>query len=149
VLVFGGFLSPRADRATPRKHGKLLAAGGLMVGAVVWIVTWVFPLTFMLLMAWGCESNARDLGRRALSFYGGGEETARAAIAAAHSGYHAGREKRRVLRTIALVLSIALPVAFVAYADHIRNKTGVTALAAAGALVALSVVLATTVVARR
>lgn len=149
VLVFGGFLSARADRATPRKHGKLLVVGGLIVGAVSWIVTWVFPLTFMLLMAWGCESNARDLGRRALAFYGGGEATAQAAIAAARSAHDSGHEERRVLRTVALVLSIALPIAFVAYADRIRNRTGVNALSAAGALVALSLVIATTVVARR
>ena len=40
-------------------------------GALVWAITWVLPLTFMILMAWSCESHARELGNRALSFYGG------------------------------------------------------------------------------
>ena len=149
VLVLGGFLSPRGDRATTPERSKLVVASMFVLGVGSWIVTWVFPVTFMLLMAWGCESNARDLGRRALAFYGGGKETTDAAIASARSGPEPGLRLRRVVRAIALALSIALPVAFVAYADHIRNTTGVNAFAAAGALVALSLVIATTVVARR
>lgn len=47
------------------------------------------------------------------------------------------------------VLSIAIPIAFVAYADHVKQTTGVNWLGALGALVAVSIVIATTVIARR
>ena len=47
------------------------------------------------------------------------------------------------------MLSIAVPIAFVAYADHVRNTTGVNWLGALGALVAVSLVIATTVIASR
>ena len=47
------------------------------------------------------------------------------------------------------MLSIAIPIAFVAYADHVKQTTGVNWLGALGALVAVSVVIATTVIARR
>ena len=35
------------------------------------LTTWVFPVTFMIAMAWGCETHARQLGRRTLLFYDG------------------------------------------------------------------------------
>lgn len=59
------------------------------------------------------------------------------------------RAERRLARTITLILSVALPIAFVAYADHVRNRTGVNAVGAAGAVVGLSLVIAMVVVARR
>ena len=48
-----------------------------------------------------------------------------------------------------LALSIAVPIGFVAYADHVRQTTGINWLGALGALVAASLVIATTVFARR
>ena len=60
-----------------------------------------------------------------------------------------GRTKRDLLRAGLLVLSIAIPIAFVAYADHVKQSTGVNWLGALGALVAVSIVIATTVIARR
>ena len=48
-----------------------------------------------------------------------------------------------------LVLSVAVPIAFIAYADHVRNTTGINWLGALGALVAASLVIATTVIASR
>ena len=40
------------------------------------------------------------------------------------------------------MVSIAIPVAFVAYADHVKQTTGVNWLGALGALVAVSIVIA-------
>ena len=47
------------------------------------------------------------------------------------------------------VLSIAIPVGFIAVADHYRQSTGIDWLGALGALVALALVLAVGVVASR
>jgi hypothetical protein len=44
---------------------------------------------------------------------------------------------------------VAVPVGFVAYADHVCQSTGINWLGALGALAALSLVLATVVVAGR
>ena len=52
-----------------------------------------------------------------------------------------------MIHTLSLFLSIAIPIAFVAYVVHVRSTTIVKGLGAAGALVALSLVTATTVVA--
>jgi hypothetical protein len=56
---------------------------------------------------------------------------------------------RIAYRTIAIGLSVAVPVGFVAYADHVCQSTGINWLGALGALAALSLVLATVVVAGR
>ena len=148
MLIFGGFIAPSED-ADKEGHWRLKAAVGFLVGGVIWVTTWVLPVSFMIVMAWACESHARSLGSRTLSFYGG--ETAAAELAAGSfgDGQDGGRSKRDLLRAGLLVLSIAIPIAFVAYADRVKQTTGVNWLGALGALVAVSIVIATTVIARR
>jgi hypothetical protein len=150
VLVFGGFLSPSA--AEPPKQGwvdRMRSLASLLLGVVLWLMTWVFPVTFMILMAWGCETHARELGRRALVFYDGEAASVNAAIALAERRRDRGHDKRTILRGIVLFLSLAIPLAFIAYVDHVRKTVGVNWLGALGALVAISVVIAVGVVAGR
>jgi hypothetical protein len=151
VLVFGGFLAAPSNEKR-RREGVgdwLRDAAALAIGGILWLVTWVFPLAFMIAMSWACESHARQLGRRAIVFYDGEAATVQAAIEVARARRDRGHDKRQVLRAIALALSIAIPIGFVAYVDHIRNTVGVNWLGAIGALVAVSVVAATAVVAAR
>ncbi len=56
---------------------------------------------------------------------------------------------RRRLATTALFLSVAIPLAFIAYVNHVRKTTGINGLGALGALVALSLVIATLVISNR
>jgi hypothetical protein len=149
LLIFGGFMSAPSDAGSESAHPRLKACLGFVVAATLWVITWVLPLTFMIAMAWGCETHTRQLGRRALIFYGGEAETAQAAIAGARERPDRGHGKRVTLRTVLIILSVAVPIGFVAYADHVRQSTGISPLAAVGALVALSLVVATTVIASR
>lgn len=84
-----------------------------------------------------------------MTVYGGEAAIAEAASAAGGEGEDRGRTKRDVLRGAFLALSIAVPIAFVAYADHVRQSTGINWLGALVALVAASLVIATTVIAGR
>jgi hypothetical protein len=131
------------------KHPRLKAAGGLAVGAAIWVTTWVLPVTFMVAMSWACESHARQLGRRILLFYDGEAESTLSAIAEANRREDRGHDRRQIVRVAALFLSVAIPIGFVAVADHYRQSTGISWLGALGALVALSLVIATAVVASR
>lgn len=143
VLIFGGFLGPPSESEKPSGvRDRLRAAGGVLFGFAIWATTWVVPLTFMIAMAWGCEAHCRQLGRRTLALYGGDSATSKEAIEKARRHDDEGHTKRQVLRSIALALSVAIPVAFVAFANHVRQDTGITWLAALGALVALSLVIA-------
>jgi hypothetical protein len=103
----------------------------------------------MIVMAWGCESHARQLGRRALIYYDGEEASAAAAIAAAGRRHDRGHGKREILRATLLFLSVAIPIVFVGYVAEYRNTAGLNWLSGLGALVALSLVLATVMLASR
>ena len=145
VLVVGGFLGPPDP---DHKQSRLMAVASLLAAGVLWVITWVLPVTFMVAMAWGCEHDARELGWRALLFYSGDESDTAAAIKAADRRRDSGHDIRQLIRSALLFLSVAVPIVFVAIADHIRNETGVGWVGALGAVVALSVVIATGVFAR-
>ncbi len=150
LLVFGGFMSP--STAEPLKRpilDRLRAVFSFLLAAAIWVMTWVVPFTFMIMMAWGCETHARQLGRRALVYYDGEAASVSAAIALAARRRDRGHDKRAWLRTIALFLSVAIPLGFVAVVNHYRNTVGFSWLAALGSLVALSLVIATAVIASR
>ncbi|MFL5853040.1 MAG: hypothetical protein ACJ77G_11250 [Solirubrobacteraceae bacterium] len=149
LLIFGGFLDPPTEERIEVAHPRLKAAAGIGIGVAVWLITWVLPLTFMIAMAWACESHTRQLGRRILLFYDGQADSAREAIKAADRRTDKGHDRRRVLRAVAVFLSIAIPLGFIAVADHYRQSTGINGLGALGALVALSLVVAIAVVTSR
>ena len=149
LLIFGGFLSAPSDEREEAAHPWLKASVGFLFGAAIWVTTWVLPATFMVAMAWGCETHARQLGRRALLFYDGDADSAQAAIAAAKQREDRGHGTREIVRATILFLSIAVPIGFVAYADHVHSSTGINWVGALGALVAVSLVLAASVLANR
>jgi hypothetical protein len=148
LLVLGGFVKGRAMGEERRSRGRLLAGVFLLAGAAVWVATWVFPVSLMIVMAWTCERDMRELGRRAEAYYSGEATSLPTAIRLADARTDSGHGVRQLLRSLGLLGSIAVPVAFVAVADHVRNTTGINWIAALGALVAVSVVIAAAVVAR-
>ncbi len=88
-------------------------------------------------------------GKRTLLFYDGEAASVLEAIRSADQRRDQGHEKRAILRTLAISLSILVPIAFIAYIDHVHKTTGFNWLAAVGALVALSLVMAIGAVASR
>jgi hypothetical protein len=150
LLVFGGFLSAAAAEPPKRRLlDRVRAVLSFLLAAGIWVMTWVLPFTFMVMMAWGCETHARQLGRRALVFYDGEAASVSAAIALAGRRRDRGHDKRAILRAVALFLSVAVPLAFVALVNHVRHTVGVNWLVAVGALVAVSLVIATAVISGR
>jgi len=149
LLIFGGFIDPPEEEEHEVAHPKLKAAGGIAIGTAIWLTTWVLPLTFMIAMAWACESHTRQLGRRVLLYYDGDADSARDAIREADDKTDHGHDRRQILRAVALFLSVAIPIGFIAVVDHYRQSTGFNWVGALGALVALSLVIAVAVVAGR
>lgn len=149
LLVFGGFMSPSAAKEDKGTLGKVKAVFSVLVGVGIWLTTWVFPVTFMVAMAWGCETHARQLGRRTLLYYDGEATSVLDAIKVADQRQDRGHDKRAIIRAVVLFLSIAVPIGFIAYVDHVRKTVGVSWLGALGALVALSLVIATAVISSR
>lgn len=149
LLIFGGFMSRSTGGGEHAKPGWVRTVAGFAVAGAIWLTTWVLPVTFMIAMAWGCETHTRQLGLRALVFYDGEAATASEAIADARKRRDRGHDTRQVLRGIALALSFLIPIGFVAYADSVRQSTGVNWVGALGALVAVSMVIAVTAAASR
>lgn len=150
LLIFGGFVTASSDDQRDKyAHWRLKATLGFIGATLIWVITWVLPVSFMIAMAWACESHARSLGRRTMRFYSGESTDIDAAIAAADEGNDEGRTKRDLMRAGLLALSVAIPVAFIAYADHVRQTTGVNWVGALGAVVGVSLVLAISIRASR
>ena len=145
VLIFGGFLSAPGGEKARGARARLKAAVGILFGLVVWVSTWVFPVTFMIMMAWGCESHTRQLGNRAVAFYGGEVETAQAAIDHAEDVHDKGHDRRDLVRATFLGLSIAIPLGIVAGIIHFMQNSSSPILMAGGSLVAVSLVVAITI----
>jgi hypothetical protein len=140
LLVFGGFLSP--PRGIPR-HGLLAwlrDAIGLVASAGIWVVTWIFPATFMIAMAWGCHTHARRLFRTAVDYYSGEKTPPKTARERANELRH--HSKREVAHGAALSFSILLPIGFLVYATRVDDRVGLNPISALGLLVAMSLVLA-------
>ena len=72
----------------------------MAAAGVVWLITWALPVTFMIAMAWACESHTRQLGRRVLLFYDGDADDAAAAIKAAKERSDEGHGRRRSIRIV-------------------------------------------------
>lgn len=149
LLVFGGFMGPSSAAPKQGWRDKARTALTLLLGGVIWVLTWVVPFTFMILMAWGCETHARQLGRRAIAFYGPEHESLSAAISFADERQDRGDDKRAILRSILLFVSIAIPIVIIGYADHVRKTTGVNSIVWLGGLLAISLVIATAIISAR
>src|SRR5439155_25835094 len=122
LLVFGGFLSPPSGRHRGGIGDWLRDAGGLAVALTVWVITWVFPATFMIAMAWACESHSRGLFRRASDYYSRERPSVTTEVGSWRERIPTRRE---VVTATGLALSIAIPVGFLAYAIHVRNTVGI------------------------
>jgi hypothetical protein len=104
-LVLLGLLGepkPGDDRI-PKWRRYLLLGVVFAFGAATWILTWFFPVTLMILIAYSCDGSTRRLAARALEHSGGGASYARI-------------PRRRPGIIAALVaLTIAVPLALVVW----------------------------------
>ena len=149
VLIYGGFLSAPSDKRKEGAHPWVKTAIGVLFGLTVWVVTWVFPLSFMIAMAWGCDSSARaaraasaDLLRQEARQRASGDRRRQAA--ARRRTEQAPNRAHRAAGSLRCD-----PDRIHRVRNHERQSTGITPLTAVGGLVALSLVIATAVIATR
>jgi hypothetical protein len=144
LLIFGGFLSPPAGKPRSGLRSRLREAGALAIAGAVWAVTWILPASFMIAMAWGCETHARRLFRRTLDHYAADQESAKGELQPAR-WRDRKHTKRELISGAGLALSVAIPVGFMAYVIHVRHTAGINWLSGLGLLVAISLVTAAAV----
>jgi hypothetical protein len=151
ILILAGFIqAPDEDGAKSLTRGqKVLRAVRFAVAGAIWILTWVVPVTFMIVMSWACESDARRFGQRVMTRYA--DEGVDIASAMAHADRKTGGNRAVSLARGALVvLSVALPLALIASTliEH-SGPFGVDLPKAAGALAALALVIGVSIAAIR
>jgi hypothetical protein len=145
ILVLAAFTSG----SNPDEHpARWRQATTIIAGAGIWIVTCLLPLTFMVLMAWSCETSTRQLAPLALEFYSGQAVEKRGGFRRPHLPPDAHRSRRQFVRWSLLVASIALPVALLAVSVVQGDALPNAARAVAG-LVGLSLVIVLAVLLRR
>jgi hypothetical protein len=151
ILVLSGFIQASEDgepaRLTARQ--QVIRAVRFVVAATIFVLTCVVPITFMIAMSWTCESDARRFGQRVLTHYA--DEDVDIAVAMARADQKAGGNRMiTVLRGALVVASVAIPLAVIA--SIVIAGTGPFGLdlpRAAGALVALALVIGVGVAAVR
>jgi hypothetical protein len=140
ILILAAFNSA----SNPDEHtGRLRLAASVVVGVAIWAVTWAFPLTFMILMSWSCESSSRQLGSVALEYFSGrGDETrmTRKGLQRLRIRPDPGHNLRRIVRWVLLAVSVGLPIVLLATSVTHKGQH-VEWLRVAAPLVGLSLVL--------
>src|SRR3954454_6843046 len=142
VLVLAGFLSPPEEGARSLTwRARAMQAISFTVAGLIWVLTWVVPVTFMIVMSWACESDARRFGHRVTTYYGGqGDDAASAKARADRTA--PGNRAITFVRGALVALSILLPLALVRSAVLAgKGPFGVNVPESAGALVALALVI--------
>ncbi len=143
ILILAGFLSPPEDedarRSTPWE--KVLGAVRFVVAGLIWALTWILPVTFMIMMSWACESDSRRFGQRVTCCYADeGEDIAIAMASADRKG--SGARAHNIAHGVLVGLSVVIPLALIASAvAGGTGPLGVTVPATIGALAALALVI--------
>lgn len=112
VLVLAGFMSAKA--ADAERPSRVRMAFSVFASGVVYVITCVMPVTFMILMSWSCEKDARTMGDRAAAYYG--DEVLRAKgkwSLKALSRRERDDSRLATLRGALVVLSLAIPFALI------------------------------------
>src|SRR3954447_15450463 len=129
VLILAGLFSAR-DPDQPRAYVRTALIW--TVGAVVWVITWILPLTFMMLMSYSCESDSRRLGVLAIEHYD--VPAPRGDVPREPRSW-----RRAGWRVVTLTISLGIPFGLVVLA--VTNPDGHGVLEALAGFVALTIVL--------
>jgi hypothetical protein len=145
ILVLAAFTSASNPDEKP---GRAKQASLVVLGAGLWIMTWVLPVTFMVFMAYSCDTSTRQLGAIALEYYSGENVERERGLRAFRMlpDPHAGR--RALLRWVLLAVSVIVPIGLlvwsVAQGDALNNGARLLV-----SLVGLSIVIALAAFMRR
>jgi hypothetical protein len=145
ILVLAAFTSASNPDEKP---GRRRQAVMFVIGGAIWAVTWIVPLTFMILMAWSCDTSTRQLGAIALEFYSGeGVHDARGLKALRTAPEH-GSGRRAFVRWLLVVVATAIPLGLLALSVGQGDALSDGARVLAG-LLGLSLVIVLAMLARR
>jgi hypothetical protein len=140
VLILAGFLSGPEDDEGHKKHW-IIRSLSMALGFAIYLITWILPVTFMIMMSWGCEQQTRTLGDRAILFYGEEPLQTRRGLKPARMEIHDPHAARRtIVRILLLVISLWIPLLLVTIA--VAHPVGYSTLVSIAGFIGLAVVIA-------
>ena len=151
ILIIAGFLSAPEEEETRQLTfwAKVMRAVRFVVAGLIWALTWILPLTFMIMMSWACESDARRFGQRVTTHYGDEDDDIAVAMAAADRKA-GGNRALTVARGALVVLSLVIPLALIAATvAGGKGPLGVNIPETIGALIALALVIGVSIASLR
>ncbi len=151
ILILAGFIGPpeEGDDVPLTRGQKTMRVVRFLIAAAIWAMTWIIPITFMIVMSWACESDARRFGQRVLTHYGSEEDDLAVAIARADRKA-GGNRMLGVARGALVFVSVALPLLLLGVTIlNGSGPLGVKLPTAAGALAGLALVIGVAVAAAR
>jgi hypothetical protein len=135
-MVLAGFMDADQEGPAPSRLKEVVV---FAFGAVLYAMTWILPLSFMIVMAQSCLVSTKKMGAAALARY-----------APAGSEPATRPPRRHRGRTVVLAaLGGGIPIAFVVWADDISQNDPDTWVRGVGILFGLSLVLALLALSRR
>jgi hypothetical protein len=134
IMVLAGFIEAPGDEGPPPWPKRILL---WTFAGVLYAITFIVPLSFMIVMAQSCSLSTRRMGASALALYAPEGETP------------PPMPRRHRVRTLVLAgLGAGLPIVALAWINNAsQNTTG--ALRAVGALLGLSIVITLYAISRR
>jgi hypothetical protein len=145
ILVLAAFTSASNPDEKP---GRRRQAVMFVIGGAIWVVTWIVPLTFMILMAWSCDTSTRQLGAIALEFYSGEGVHDSRGLKSMRTAPEPGSGRRAFVRWFLVVVATAIPLVLLALSVRQGDALSDGGRVLAG-LLGLSLVIVLSMVARR
>jgi hypothetical protein len=142
ILVMAGFMAAADAEQSPSK--LRLALSGAVAGGI-WIVTCLFPVSFMVLMAWGCETSTRRLAADVVDRYAQGD---RPRAKSWRERFSHVSVRGKLLRGAIVAIGVGVPLVIIALAVSKQGQTH-DWLRPAAAVAGLTLVLALAATTRR
>jgi hypothetical protein len=141
TLIFAGFVSAPEEGVDKAKRSRIVRALSIVLALVADWTTCVVPVTFLIAMSWGCESDTRTLGQRSMLYYGDQRIRREPGLRPGRLKTSTRGNRRRALVRIALIaISLCIPLGLItlAVADPIHHSH----LVAIGGFLGLAIVIA-------
>jgi len=145
ILVLAAFTSANNPDEKPGRRRQVVM---VVIGGAIWAVTWIIPVTFMILMAWSCDTSTRQLGAIALEYYSGVPVHDPRGVRALKTAPEHGSGRRAFISWSLVILATVIPIGLLVVSVSQGDALSDTARALA-ALLGLSLVISLAMIARR
>jgi hypothetical protein len=145
ILVLAAFTSASNPDEKPGRRRQVVM---VVIGGAIWAVTWIIPVTFMILMAWSCDTSTRQLGAIALEYYSGEPVHDARGVRVFKTAPEPGSGRRAFISWSLVILATVIPVGLLVVSVSQGDALSDTARAVA-ALLGLSLVISLAMIARR